>query len=125
VKFFVKRRGALINPKQIASVAHEANRALTAIIGDVPVQPPWHEAPDDMVQSSIHGVLWRMENRDAPASAQHAEWMKQKLLDGWKWGEKRDAINKTHPALVAYEALPEAVRLKDKLFTAVVLALAD
>lgn len=104
---------------------HEANRALTQILKDVPVQPSWDEAPEEMIRSSVKGVVWRLENPTAPASAQHDEWMRQKIADGWVLGEKKDAEKKTHPALVPYESLKPGVQLKDKVFTAVVLALAD
>lgn len=110
-------------PNQIAHVCHEANRVLTLILKDVPLQPPWVEAPKDMVDSSINGVKWRMENPHAPAEAQHEKWMSDKLNDGWKLGPVRDLELKTHPALVPYRELPEGVKAKDKIFTAIVLAL--
>ncbi len=113
-----------MNPKQIAHVCHEANRAVTSIIGDVPLQPHWDEAPEEMIRSSVQGVVWRMDNPSAPAAAQHEEWMRAKLADGWTKGPTKDPKLKTHPALVPYAELPEPVKAKDRLFTAVVLALA-
>ncbi len=114
-----------MNPKQIASVAHEANRAITRILQDVPLQPEWKDAPEDMIRSSVQGVVWRMDNPTAPASAQHEEWMRSKIADGWKLGSVRDHVKKEHPALVPYDKLPAGVRKKDAVFTAIVLALAD
>ncbi len=113
-----------MDPKSIARVAHEANRALTQILKDVPLQPSWDEAPEEMIRSSVQGVVWRLDHPTAPASQQHDEWMKNKIADGWVLGEKRDAEKKTHPALIPYEHLDPGVQLKDKVFTAVVLALA-
>ena len=49
--------------------------------------------------------------------------MKDRLAQGWKWGPERSELEKTHPALVPYEQLSEAVRKKDTLFKAVVNAL--
>jgi hypothetical protein len=112
-------------PEVIAEACHEANRVLTRRIGDVPVQPEWRDAPPDMRSSCVKGVLWRTENRAAPADAQHAKWMEDKLADGWTLGPERDPVKKTHPALVPYEKLPPGVQAKDKLFTAIVLALAE
>lgn len=113
-----------MTPKQIAQVCHEANRAITRIVQDVPVQPPWDEAPEEMIRSSVQGVVWRMNNPTAPASAQHDEWMRAKLADGWTLGPKKDPERKTHPALISYGDLPEAVKRKDAVFSAIVLALA-
>ena len=109
---------------EIAEICHEANRAITRHIRDVPLQPPWHEAPFEMVESSIAGVKWRIANLDAPASAQHDEWMRSKLAAGWVLGPTKDADKKTHPALVPYDDLPSGTQAKDALFTAIVRALA-
>lgn len=76
-----------------------------------------------MTYSSISGVTWRLANRDAPASAQHEEWMRSKIADGWKFGPTKDATLKTHPALIPYDQLAEGVKAKDAVFTAIVLAL--
>lgn len=107
----------------IAEVCHAANRVLTRIACDVPVQPTWAGAPDDMRESSIAGVRWRLANLDAPASAQHDEWMRHKLAGGWTLGPVRDAERKTHPALVPYDDLPKETKAKDAVFTAIVRAL--
>lgn len=113
-----------MSPEVIAEVCHEANRAITKHTKDVPVQPPWAEAPAEMVTSSIHGVKWRLDNLDAPASAQHDEWMRQKLADGWVYGPVKDPEKKTHPALVPYSDLAPDTKAKDAVFTAIVRALA-
>lgn len=113
-----------MSPEVIAEVCHEANRALTRHTKDVPDQPAWAEAPEEMRSSSIHGVKWRLANLDAPASAQHEEWMKNKLADGWTLGAKKDPEKKTHPALIPYGDLAADVKAKDALFTAIVKALA-
>lgn len=111
------------SPEVIAEVCHEANRALTNHTKDVPVQPPWADAPEEMKKSSVEGVKWRLAHPDAPASAQHEEWMRSKIADGWKYGPKKDPEKKEHSALVPYGDLDPKVRSKDALFTAVVKAL--
>ncbi len=113
-----------MEPKQIAAVCHEANRALTKILSDVPVQPPWDDAPEEMIRSAVKGVIWRMDNPRASAGAQHDEWVRAKLEDGWKLGPVKDAEKKEHPALIPYDQLAPGVQLKDALFTAIVLAIA-
>lgn len=113
------------DPKTIAAVCHEANRALTRKLEDVPAQPPWEFAPEEMTRSSVQGVVWRLDHPAATAASQHEEWMRAKLADGWALGPTKDPEKKTHPALVPYADLPVGVKAKDKLFTAIVLALAD
>jgi len=107
----------------IAEVCHEANRALTVHTAEVPLQPHWADAPEEMKRSTVQGIEWRLAHPDAPASAQHEEWMRSKLADGWTLGPKKDPEKKTHPALIPYGDLPEPVKAKDALFTAIVLAL--
>lgn len=113
----------MLSTVEIASVCHEANRQLTRLIGDVPVQPPFDECGLDMATSAAKGVEFAIANPDAPPSAQHDAWMKERLEQGWKLGPVKDAAKKEHPALVPYEQLPEAVRRKDVLFKAIVNAL--
>lgn len=64
-----------------------------------------------------------MANPNAIPSDSHDNWMKQKLADGWQFGSVKDAVAKTHPCLVPYDALPIDQRVKDHLFAAVVRAL--
>jgi hypothetical protein len=114
-----------MSPEQIAEVCHEANRALTKHVGDVAVQPPWNEAPEEMRASSIKGVLFALKNPDATPSQQHDAWAADKIASGWTYGETRDDVKKTHPALKTYAELPEGTRRKDALFRAVVATLKD
>ena len=106
----------------IAQVAHEAIRAFCAAIGQPP-QPAWDEAPEWMREATYAGVHFRLENPDAPASAQHDQWMAEKRDAGWRFGEQKDEAAKTHPMMIAYEDLPEEERAKDALFAAIVATL--
>jgi len=114
-----------LNSIEIASVCHEANRALTRIVGDVPVQPAWEDEDRGIRNSCINGVGFVLDHPDAPPSASHENWLKQKVADGWTLGPEKSIEKKTHPAMVPYAQLPEEVQRKDRLFKAIVLALRD
>lgn len=103
----------------IASVCHEVNAALCRSFGD-DSQKPWGEAEEWQRQSAIKGVCFRLENTDAPKSAQHDAWMADKLADGWVYGQVKDSAAKTHPCLVPFADLPVEQKAKDYVFCAVV-----
>lgn len=42
----------------------------------------------------------------------HGQWMRSRLLEGYSWGEKFDAETRVHPAVLAYDDLPQEERLK-------------
>lgn len=114
-----------MNVEKIARVCHEVNRVLTEYAEDVPVQPPWEDCDVDMQSSCIRGVEFALQNPEATPEEQHEAWMKDRLAEGWCWGPVKDPIKKTHPALMPYEDLSEATRLKDAVFRCVVRTLAQ
>lgn len=63
-----------------------------------------------------NGVRFIVENPDADLSASHDNWLKQKVAEGWVYGEVKDPEAKTHPCCVPYEELPESQKFKDLLF---------
>jgi hypothetical protein len=107
--------------EDIARVCHEANRAYCATIGD-DSQVPWADAPEWQKESAKGGVLHIINNGFNPVS-QHQSWLNDKYQDGWKRGDVKDPVAKTHPCLVPYHDLPPEQRVKDVLFGAVALAL--
>ena len=112
-----------MNIASIAKVCHEANRALCAGLGDNS-QRPWDDAPEWQRDSAYNGVIFNINNPDAPASASHDSWLEEKRAAGWTYGPVKDAEKKEHPCFVLYEALPVEQQAKDHLFKAIVAALA-
>lgn len=51
---------------------------------------------------------------EAMAKNVHETWAKERLSQGWTYGEKRDDSLKQHPCLVAYEDLPEEEKIYDR-----------
>ena len=112
----------MLSNEQIARVCHEANRAYCLAIGD-DTQKPWSEAEEWQRESAVNGVVYALSHPDAPNSAQHDSWMKDKVDAGWSYGLVKDSFLKTHPCIVPYDDLPIEQRRKDALFKAVVKAL--
>ena len=101
----------------IAKVCHEANKALCEAIGDFS-QEAWNDAKKWQRDSAKKGVACFMANPEAPDSAQHDAWMKDKIDNGWLLGVKKNAIAKRHPCLVPFDKLPPEQQAKDVLFMA-------
>lgn len=106
---------------RIGRIAHEANRALCEFNGDV-AQHAWDDAPQWQRDSIVAGVRFVALNPNAGDSASHEAWMRDKLAEGWKYGEVKDPEAKTHPCLLPFDELPAAQQFKDKLFRTIVLA---
>lgn len=113
-----------MSPEQIASVAHEANRAYCLALGDTS-QPAWADAPDWQRSSAVNGVKFHAANPDASAAASHECWLEQKRAEGWKYGPVKDPEKKEHPCFLPFEGLPPAQQAKDRLFKAISGALLD
>lgn len=112
------------NMEWVASIAqkcHEANREYCLSIGD-DSQPTWEDAPEWQKKSAITGVMSVLNNPGVTTEELHAKWMEQKLAEGWVYGETKDVEKKTHPCIMSYDQLPEAQKIKDKIFRETVLA---
>lgn len=82
------------------------------------VAAPWDEFPEDQRAGVRSGV--ELAIAGATPEQLHQSWCEQKVADGWQYGPVKDAEAKTHPCLIPYDGLPEAQRLKDRLFQAIV-----
>lgn len=51
---------------------------------------------------------------EAMAKNVHDIWAKERIAQGWTYGEKRDDAKKYHPCLVAYEDLPDEEKVYDR-----------
>lgn len=111
--------------EQIAQICHETNDNYCQTIGDYS-QVMWDDAPDWQKQSARNGVSshWTVLDRGEEPSAEesHNNWLKEKQLAGWSYGETKDPEAKTHPCFLPYKDLPIAQRLKYHLFVNIVKA---
>ncbi|MCC6155706.1 MAG: hypothetical protein IT367_18195 [Candidatus Hydrogenedentes bacterium] len=108
----------------VARICHEANRAYCLSLGEAWTEANWNNAAQDVRDSAIAGVKFRLANLDALVSAQHEAWFEGKRAQGWVYGPVKDAMQKTHPCMVPFEALPMAQQGKDALFVNIVRAMA-
>lgn len=105
----------------IAAVAHSINAAYCRAMGD-DTQVDWADAPEWQQKSAIAGVEMHLANPDATPEQSHESWLKQKLDEGWAYGETKDVEAKQHPCCVPYSELPVEQKAKDYIFRAAVHA---
>jgi hypothetical protein len=105
--------------EEVARIAHQVNKAYCQAMGD-DSQLDWEEAPDWAKESAINGVRYAIEKNFPSPQEMHDNWLSEKLKNGWKYGEEKDADKKEHPCCLPYKDLPEFQKAKDYLFSAVV-----
>ena len=44
----------------------------------------------------------------------HDVWAQSRIEQGWRYGEERNDVLKTHPCLIPYEELPEVEKAYDR-----------
>ncbi len=108
--------------EDVASICHEANRALCLAKGDNS-QTAWESAPDWQQTSAVNGVNFHLQNPNADASASHNAWKEEKHMNGWVYGIEKDPELLTHPCMVEFDELPLEQQAKDHLFKAIVKSL--
>lgn len=110
--------------EDIASVCHEANQALSKVIG-FPVLEGWDYLSSEAKADTVKGVEYAINNSNVTDQEMHKSWCDAKTLAGWVYGEDLDRENKIHPCLVKYEHLPPVVQAKDAIFRNIVLSLGN
>jgi len=104
-----------------ARVAHEANRAYCAALGDHS-HLPWDQAPAWQKDSIRAGIHFHATRGPVTDRASHDCWCAHKRAAGWQWGPVKDPDRKEHPNIAPFEELPETEKMKDRLFRAVINA---
>jgi hypothetical protein len=107
--------------EKAAKAAHEMKALFCKQVGD-DSQPSWEDAPDWMRGSAIDSVLAIANTGVEPrANFQHEKWRSHKLVQGWRYGPKKDDNQKTHPCLVEFDDLPAWQQSMDMIFLQTVL----
>jgi hypothetical protein len=105
----------------IAEKIYEAAR-LEASWSNRSIVPELWDQRDEAFRRQFVNVIseyFRRETLPTPQEA-HDSWMQSYLQMGWRYGEKRDPVAKTHPDLVPFDQLPKDERDKDAIFLAFV-----
>jgi ryanodine receptor 2 len=55
-----------------------------------------------------------IELSEALAENTHEVWSKNRINDGWTYGERRDDEKRQHPCLIPYDELPEEEKEYDR-----------
>jgi RyR domain/TrkA-N domain len=128
--------------EQLARSIHSAYVVMEAAHGKTPAtnpsMVPWESLPEDLRQANIDqaagigdkmeaiGAIIVPESAGAPefqftgeeverlAEQEHERWMRDKLGQGWRYGQTRDDERKIHPDLLPWAALSEADKDKDR-----------
>jgi excisionase family DNA binding protein len=114
----------LVLAENIAAVIHDANRRLQVIEGDEVPSPLWDDAPQRQIDGAVASVLLALDEPGRTPEENHQGWMDRLAADGWAYGPVKSEQDRTHPLLLSWEQLPEEARRKDRLFIAIVRALA-
>lgn len=108
----------------IARVVHEANRAYSQTIFDYSSRP-WADTAPEIMNSTITGVEFLLRNPDVSPSLIHEHWVSERKKNGWKWGPRENLETKEHPNMMDYDRLSPEEQVKDRIFIAVIKAIAD
>jgi hypothetical protein len=128
--------------EQLARSIHSAYVAMEKDKGETPAtnpsMVPWEKLPENLRQANVAqaadigakmeevGAIVVPESASAPAFAftdketehlaklEHQRWMREKLAEGWKYGEPRDDERKIHPDLRDWDHLSDADKDKDR-----------
>lgn len=77
---------------------------------------------EERIAGVVAGVenLWK--NPNITAEKNHNAWVERMIADGWHYGSELSEIDKTHPALVSYDLVPDFYLVNDLLFLNIVKA---
>jgi len=59
-------------------------------------------------------IKFKKEEIETMAKMEHEQWVKQKFLQGWTYGEKKNNNKKTHPDLIEWDRLSSIAKKKDE-----------
>ncbi|HWR57484.1 MAG TPA: RyR domain-containing protein [Thermodesulfovibrionales bacterium] len=70
--------------------------------------------PEPIDTSTVELTQGILDLTELLAKNAHDIWARQRFLEGWRYGAKRDDAKKEHLCLVPYEQLPESEKDYDR-----------
>jgi len=99
---------------------YEAAR-LEAIASGRSIVPEKWEKRDEAFRKQFTDCVEGLRGNPIPTPEEaHNSWWRKYKEMGWKYGEVRDPVAKTHPDMVPFNELPKDERDKDEIFLALV-----
>lgn len=98
---------------ELARIVHGAHVQYNVILGDNAPDPPW-DALGGRHQKQIADRVRSIREGKGPAQI-HQEWIDEMARWGWKYGEVKDPIARTHPCMRPYDELSPDQQAKDRL----------
>ena len=95
-------------PEYIKYSNYKQTDFLVKILGELGYNVVPKESKGDPVRSFDDDVLEYLAERE------HNAWYKVKVNLGWKWGDEKDAEEKTNPNLVEWEELDDGTKISNK-----------
>ena len=93
---------------------------LAAQAANAPIVPVLWNQREESFRKHFLEVIERQcgENRSSSPEELHEGWMQAYIEIGWKYGEKYNREERTHPDLVPYSQLGKLEQDKDSVFVA-------
>jgi len=73
--------------------------------------------PEPIDTSNVNLTTEHLKIGELLAKNTHQLWAKQRIAEGWKYGEHRDDAQRLHPGLVPYEELSESEKEYDRVIS--------
>ncbi len=70
--------------------------------------------PTTLVELQDAATIFTPDELETLARQEHERWMRDRIADGWSYGDPRDDARKLHPSLVPYDELSSEEREKDR-----------
>ena len=99
----------------IAQECHAKNNELMMMNGEEQ-RGSWETLDRHTKFITLKSVIKALENPNLTAKEMHDEWMNNKIEDGWKFGDVKDAELKTHPLIIDFELMNDIDKMKDQNF---------
>ena len=105
---------SLVPWPQLSEDLRDSNRSFAFGIGEKMRAIGRVVVPTTLVEAQDAEEIFTPSELETLARLEHDRWMRDRIADGWSYGDPRDDARKLHPSLIAYDELSEPERDKDR-----------